>query len=282
MNYRHAFHAGNFADVVKHVCLVALLRGLSRKNSPWLYLDTHAGAGGYDLHSLPAQKTGEYRAGIALVKKATGPLPAALADYLEVVRTLTDTARRPYEHYYPGSPLLAAALARPQDRLVACELNPLEQAALGECLRGRRRCTVALQDGYQALAAYLPPRERRGLILIDPPYEDPREFSRVANALIDAQRRFATGCYALWYPLKDEGPVAGLKRQLKRAGLRRLLTVELRLTPLPQGGMLHGCGMLVMNPPWGLAEQLRQALPVLARILAPASGTATVDWLVPE
>ena len=282
MNYRHVYHAGNFADVVKHVCLVALLRGLSRKDSPWLYLDTHAGAGRYDLRSPPAQKTGEYRTGIELLKKATGSLPPALSDYLDVLRALTDTAQPPHDHYYPGSPLLAAALARPQDRLVTCELNPLEHAALDECLRGQRRCTVALQDGYQALAAYLPPRERRGLVLIDPPYEDPREFTRLAKALIDAHRRFATGCYALWYPLKDEGPLAGLKRQLKTSGLRRLLTIELRLTPLPQGGMLHGCGVLVMNPPWGFAEQMRLTLPVLAQILAPASGTAAVDWLVPE
>ena len=282
MNYRHAFHAGNFADVVKHVCLVALLRGLSRKETPWLYLDTHAGAGRYDLRSPPAQKTGEFRAGIGLLRKATGALPPALNDYLDLLRALTDAAQPPHDHDYPGSPLLAAALARPQDRLIACELNPLEHAALAECLRGRQRCTTALQDGYQALAAYLPPRERRGLTLIDPPYEDPREFTRLAQALVDAHHRFATGCYALWYPLKDEGPLAGLKRHLQSAGLRRLLTVELRLTPLPQGGILHGCGVLVMNPPWGFAEQLRQALPVLARILAPGSGTAAVDWLVPE
>jgi 23S rRNA (adenine2030-N6)-methyltransferase len=281
MNYRHAFHAGNFADVVKHVCLVALLRGLSRKDSPWLYLDTHAGAGRYDLRSPPAQRTGEYRDGIGRLWQAREPLPPALADYLAVLRTLAGDAAPPHDHY-PGSPLLATALARPRDRLIACELNPLEHAALGECLHGQRHCTVALRDGYQALAAYLPPRERRGLALIDPPYEDPREFTRLAKALIDAHRRFATGCYALWYPLRDEGPLAGLKRQLKDAGLRRLLTVELRLTPLPQGGILHGCGVLVMNPPWGFAEQLGQALPVLARILAPDSGTAAVDWLVPE
>ena len=143
MNYRHAFHAGNFADVVKHVCLVALLRGLSRKDSPWLYLDTHAGAGRYDLRSPPAQKTGEYRTGIELLKKATGSLPPALSDYLDVLRALTDTAQPPHDHYYPGSPLLAAALARPQDRLVTCELNPLEHAALDECLRGQRRCKEA-------------------------------------------------------------------------------------------------------------------------------------------
>ncbi len=277
MNYRHAFHAGNFADVMKHVCLVALLRGLSRKDSAWFYLDTHAGAGEYDLTATPAQKTGEYRDGIVRLLGATGPLPAALADYLDLVRPLLGEggARR-----YPGSPLIAAALARSQDRLVACELNPLEfdalQAACGGLIDTRQT------DGYQALKALLPPRERRGLTLIDPPYERPDEFARLAGELIAAHRRFATGVYALWYPLKDEAPVAGLKRALKAAGLRRLLAVELRLTPLPQGGILHGCGVLVLNPPWGFVEQMQAALPVLARRLAPGSGTAQVDWLVPE
>jgi 23S rRNA (adenine2030-N6)-methyltransferase len=278
MNYRHAFHAGNFADVMKHVCLVALLRGLARKDSAWFYLDTHAGAGDYDLGSAPAQKTGEYRQGIGRLLNAAGPLPPALADYLDVIRPLLgggDSPRR-----YPGSPLIAAALARQQDRLVACELNPLEfdalQAAAGGVLHAQK------SDGYQALKALLPPRERRGLTLIDPPYERPDEFTRLAGELVAAHRRFATGVFALWYPLKDEAPVAGLKRALKAAGLRRLLVTELRLTPLPTGGMLHGCGVLVLNPPWGFAEQMKAALPALARILSPDTGTATVDWLVPE
>ncbi|MGE0809376.1 MAG: 23S rRNA (adenine(2030)-N(6))-methyltransferase RlmJ [Immundisolibacter sp.] len=278
MNYRHAFHAGNFADVVKHVCLVALLRGLTRKDSAWFYLDTHAGAGDYDLTATPAQKTGEYRDGIARLLSAPGPLPAALADYLGVIRPLLGDGDSPRR--YPGSPLIAAALGRPQDRLVACELNPLEFEALQAACGGAVH--VQRTDGYQALKALLPPRERRGLTLIDPPYERPDEFTRLAGELVAAHRRFATGVYALWYPLKDEAPVAGLKRALKAAGLRRLLVTELRLTPLPTGGMLHGCGVLVLNPPWGFAEQMKAALPALARILSPDTGTATVDWLVPE
>jgi 23S rRNA (adenine2030-N6)-methyltransferase len=278
MNYRHAFHAGNFADVMKHVCLVALLRGLVRKDSAWFYLDTHAGAGDYDLTATPAQKTGEYRLGITRLLNAPGPLPPALADYLAVIRPLLgggDAVRR-----YPGSPLIAAALARPQDRLAACELNPLEFEALQAACGGAVH--VQRADGYQALKALLPPRERRGLTLIDPPYERPDEFARLAGELVAAHRRFATGVYALWYPLKDEAPVAGLKRALKAAGLRRLLTVELRLTPLPTGGILHGCGVLVLNPPWGFVEQMQTAMPALAKILSPDTGTATVDWLVPE
>lgn len=278
MNYRHAFHAGNFADVMKHVCLVALLRGLARKDSPWFYLDTHAGAGDYDLTAPPAQKTGEYRHGIARLLAAPAPLPEALADYLAVLRPLLgDGPRR-----YPGSPLIAAALARPQDRLVACELNPLEFAALGAACRGIRQISVQQSDGYQALKALLPPRERRGLVLLDPPYEQAGEFARLPRELLAAHKRFATGIYALWYPLKDEAPVAGLKRTLEAAGLRRILEVELRLTPLLQGGILHGCGMLVLNPPWGFAEQMQAAMPALAAILAPGSGAAHSRWLVPE
>jgi 23S rRNA (adenine2030-N6)-methyltransferase len=278
MNYRHAFHAGNFADVMKHVCLVALLRGLARKDSPWFYLDTHAGAGDYDLTATPAQRTGEYRQGIARLLNAPGPLPSALADYLDVIRPLLGDGNAPRR--YPGSPLIAAALARPQDRLVACELNPLEfeslQTACGGVIDTRQT------DGYQALKALLPPRERRGLTLIDPPYERPDEFTRLAGELVAAHRRFATGVFALWYPLKDEAPVAGLKRALEAAGLRRLLEVELRLTPLPQGGVLHGCGVLVLNPPWGFAEQMQAALPALAAILAPGRGEARTRWRVPE
>jgi 23S rRNA (adenine2030-N6)-methyltransferase len=278
MNYRHAFHAGNFADVMKHVCLVALLRGLSRKDSAWFYLDTHAGAGDYDLSSAPAQKTGEYRHGIGRLLRASRPLTAPLGDYLDLIAPLLGDGDSPRR--YPGSPLIAAALARPQDRLVACELNPLEfealQIACGSTIHVQR------SDGYQALKALLPPRERRGLTLIDPPYERPDEFTRLAGELVAAHRRFATGVYALWYPLKDEAPVAGLKRALKAAGLRRLLEVELRLTPLAQGGILHGCGLLVLNPPWGFDADMRLAMPPLAQILAPGTGEARIRWLVPE
>ena len=280
MNYRHAFHAGNFADVMKHVCLVALLRGLSRKDAAWCFLDTHAGAGDYDLSAPPSQKTGEYRHGIGRLWQATGRLPEALADYLAVVRPLIGNDAAPRR--YPGSPLIASALARPQDRLIACELNPLEFASLGEACHGHGPLALQQMDGYQALKAYLPPRERRGLILIDPPYEQPGELPRLPRELLAAHKRFPTGVYALWYPLKDEGPIAGLKRQLKAAGLRRMLQVELRLTPLVQGGMLHGCGMLILNPPWGFAQHMQTAMPALAAILAPGSGTGQVDWLVPE
>ena len=278
MNYRHAFHAGNFADVMKHVCLVALLRGLSRKDSPWFYLDTHAGAGDYDLTAAPAQKTGEYRHGIVRLLNAPGPLPGALADYLELIRPLLGDGGGPRR--YPGSPLIAAALARAKDRLVACELNPLEYEALHAA--SQHAIDARQIDGYQALKALLPPRERRGLVLIDPPYERPDEFARLAQEIVATHRRFATGVYALWYPLKDEAPVAGFKRALKAAGLRRVLEVELRLTPLVQGGILHGCGVLVLNPPWGFDDAMRAAMPALAAILAPGKGEAVTRWLVPE
>ena len=232
------------------------------------------------MHGEQAEKTGEYRDGIgrllSLPDSPAEPLPPALADYLAAVRPFLAQGR------YPGSPLIASALARPQDRLIACELNPLEFASLGEACHGHGPLALQQMDGYQALKAYLPPRERRGLILIDPPYEQPGELPRLPREVLAAHKRFPTGVYALWYPLKDEGPIAGLKRQLKAAGLRRMLQVELRLTPLVQGGMLHGCGMLILNPPWGFAQHMQTAMPALAAILAPGSGTGQVDWLVPE
>jgi 23S rRNA (adenine2030-N6)-methyltransferase len=280
MNYRHHFHAGGPADVFKHLVLVQLVRGLQRKPAPITYLDTHAGAGEYDLGHEMAQRTGEYTRGVARLWAAEA-LPPALADLLDLCRGVNpDGALR----VYPGSPRLVQALLRTDDRLIACELRAEEAARLQAALASRRdeRTAVHRRDGYEALGALLPPTPRRGLALIDPPYERPDEFAAALAGLQLAHARWATGCLALWYPIK--GPVAAAKLHagVLRSGLRRVLRVELRTGDERDPDVLAGSGMLVVNPPWKVDEALGAALPDLAARLADGAGSAHVDWLVGE
>ena len=265
MNYRHAFHAGNFADVVKHAVLARILVHLREKPQPFRVIDTHAGAGLYDLAGPEASRSGEWRAGIGRLNAAAlAPAAGALvAPYLDVIRALNKDAdlRR-----YPGSPLLALGLLRPQDRLIACELEPQAAAALAGNLRADKRAKAIAIDGFVALNAYVPPKERRGLVLIDPPFEDRDEFSRLAKSLEDAHRKWATGIVLAWYPRKDPNSARALATRLKRSGIPKLLRVELDL-----GGdltRLAGAGLLIVNPPWRLDEELAILLPELARVLA--------------
>lgn len=278
MNYRHIFHAGNFADVFKHAVLSLLLKSLHRKDKPFCYLDTHAGAGRYDLTSAAAQKTGEFRAGIArLWKEAPAP---ELADYLAAVRALNDgDALR----FYPGSPRIARFFLRPQDRAVLLELQPEEGARLKNEFAGDRQVTVQAQDGYAGLKAFLPPPERRGLVMIDPPYESDKEWDQVVEELRLAHARWDSGMYALWYPIKDRAPVERFQRQLVASGIRKVLLVELSPYPEDTAFRLNGCGMLVVNPPWKLEESLDALLPLLlARWRQHPGARSTHAWLVPE
>jgi 23S rRNA (adenine2030-N6)-methyltransferase len=265
MNYRHAFHAGNFADVIKHAVLARILMHLRDKPQPFRVIDTHAGAGLYDLAGSEASRSGEWRAGIGrLHGLALAPaVHALLAPYLETIAKLNNDGplRR-----YPGSPLLALSLMRPQDRLIACELEPQAAAALANNLRADKRAKAIAIDGFVAVNAYVPPKERRGLVLIDPPFEDGDEFSRLGNSLEDARRKWATGIFLAWYPRKDPRSAQALATRIKRGGIARLLRVELDL-----GGdrtRLVGAGLLVVNPPWRLEQELTVLLPELARALA--------------
>jgi 23S rRNA (adenine2030-N6)-methyltransferase len=253
LNYRHAFHAGNFADCVKHAVLVWLLRALARKPAGFAVLDTHAGIGRYDLSAGPAARTGEWRAGIGRLLGSAAP---ELADYLGLVRELG---------LYPGSPALARALLRPQDRLICCELHPEDAAALRRLFRGDAQVSVHRRDGWEALGALLPPPERRGIVLIDPPFEAPDEFARLAGGLARAQRRFAAGVKAAWYPVKGRAGAQGLAQSLKAAGIRDTVLVELHLREPLDAARLDGCGMLVVNPPFGFEAAMR---PLLAALLA--------------
>lgn len=280
MNYRHVFHAGNFADVFKHGLLSLILARLNAKDKPYVYVETHAGAGRYDLGSEPARKTGEWRDGIARLWSRAGEFPE-LTGYLNAVRAANpgDRALR----YYPGSPSIAQCMLRPTDRLLLCELAEDEAHRLYAELHADARVAVRRQDGYEALNSILPPAERRGLVLIDPPYEDPAEFSRAGSALIDAWRRWTTGVYALWYPVKDRAVVRRLHRKLTDSGIRRVLVTELGIYPEDSTHRLSGCGMLMINPPWKLDEDWGALLPRLARLLAePYEPRTVVGWLVPE
>ncbi|RAI39139.1 23S rRNA (adenine(2030)-N(6))-methyltransferase RlmJ [Rhodoplanes roseus] len=276
MNYRHAFHAGNFADVLKHAVLALVLRHLCDKPAPFRVVDTHAGAALYDLAGPEATRTGEWRDGIGRLREAVVPSAIAplLAPYLDVVAGLSsDGALR-----YPGSPLLALKLMRPQDRLTACELEPRAAAALADALGRDSRAKAIAIDGWLALKAYLPPKERRGLVVVDPPFEQPDEFSRLAHGIVNAVRKWPTGVYLIWYPVKDRRAAAGFVDTLASAGIPKLLRIELDIgahgTDANDGG-LRTTGLVLINPPWRLADELAGLLDWLASVLARGAGAGS-------
>lgn len=278
MNYRHAYHAGNFADVIKHATLALVVEHLKRKDAPFFTLDTHAGIGAYDLASIPAEKTGEWRQGILPVMEAPGH-PPELEPYLEAVRALNgDGGLR----WYPGSPALVRALLRPIDRMAAVELHPEDAEILRARFFGDRQVGIHHMDGYQALKALLPPAERRGMVLIDPPFEVRDEFDRIRKGLIQAQKRWPTGLYGIWYPIKGRAPIDRFYADLSMSGLPKTFAAELLVRPDDDPTRLNGCGLVLVNPPWKLDEALSNLLPWLAAVLAPGTGGHRLDWLVPE
>lgn len=253
MNYRHAYHAGNFADCMKHALLLWLLRALQRKEAGFLTLDTHAGIGRYDLSGDEARRTGEWQDGIGRLR--AGPADPALADYLGLVETLG---------LYPGSPAIVASLLRPQDRLICCELHPEDLAACRVSFRGNRQVAIHLRDGYEAIGAFLPPKEKRALVLIDPPYEQTDEFSRLTQALRQGVEKFPSGVYAAWYPIKHRAPVRAFHQAVADAGLRDVVAAELLLREPLEADRLNGCGLMIVNPPWKFQEEARTMLAALA------------------
>ena len=273
MNYRHAFHAGNFADVMKHVALVDAISRLKKKDKPFRVIDSHAGSGIYDLSGEQAAKTGEAASGVA--KLTDAPL---LSAYLDVVRPFAPAR-------YPGSPLIAAKLLRPGDRLVAIEKHVEDFAALEMSLSPYPTAKAIHGDGYERLAALLPPPERRGLVLIDPPYEAEDEFEQVARAFAAAYRRFATGIYMIWFPLKRRNDADALAGEIRSAGATKLLSLTLDIGRAAEAPpeRLSACGLLVVNPPFGFAEAMRDAFAVLAKQLAQGAGAVSrVEWLAGE
>jgi 23S rRNA (adenine2030-N6)-methyltransferase len=277
--YRHLFHAGNFADVFKHALLSRLLIALGGKGKPYCYLDTHAGIGRYDLAHEWAAKTREFENGIGRLWDRRD-LPEALLPYLDAVRAENPHGRL---RFYPGSPLFAMKLRRPGDRLVFTELNKTDCAELEAAVARARDVTVQCMDGYQALKAFLPPKERRGLGLIDSSFDRSREFPRLARALKAAHERWPTGIYALWYPMMGAAVVEDFARAIVRTGIRRILRLEMLVRSPRDRETVPGCGMLVVNPPWKLDAEARPLLDWLAGALAQdGAALARTDWLVPE
>jgi 23S rRNA (adenine2030-N6)-methyltransferase len=277
--YRHQFHAGNVADVFKHTVLSRLLIALGKKEKPYCVIDTHAGIGLYDLHHPWSQKTEEWRHGIGRVW-GRADAPAALKPYLDAVRA--DNADGHLQHY-PGSPGIARRLMRADDRLVLCELNKDDCAALQAVFEGVRHTAIHNQDGFSAIRAFLPPKERRGLTFIDAAFDQADEFGRVTRAIKEAHSRFATGMIAAWYPLMAPAAMHAFARSLQAIKLPKTLQIELSIYPEDWTAHIRGSGMIVVNPPYGLDKELPPLLDWLWRALSPEKqGGTHCAWLVPE
>jgi 23S rRNA (adenine2030-N6)-methyltransferase len=285
VNYSHAFHAGSFADVFKHAVLCRILHYLREKPAAFRVIDTHAGAGLYDLSSVQAARGGEWRVGIGRLMAVQASLPdpvaALLAPYFEVIGALNEPGKLTL---YPGSPALTRAWLRAQDRLVACELEPKAAVVLARNMRGDSRIQTIEVDGWTALSAQVPPPERRGLVLVDPPFEEDADFHRLSHMFALAHRKWATGIFALWYPIKGRAEADVLAKRLSRLGIAKILRAELIVSPVSNPARLNGSGLIVINPPWTLESELAALLPALVSVLErePKSGGFKLDWLAGE
>lgn len=287
MNYRHAYHAGNFADVFKHIVLTRVLLYMQRKEQALRVIDTHAGIGRYDLGGVEAGKTLEWRGGIEQVieAKAKGTVPAPvlelIAPYLDIIEAEnTGGKNNGHLRYYPGSPLLTRRLMRPQDRLSALELHPQDAKTLAALFEGDYQTRVTELNGWLALGAHLPPKEKRGLVLVDPPFEITGEFDRLVDGLVKAHRRFATGTYALWYPVKDRREVNRFINNLKETGIAKILRLELSVRAASLEERFDGTGMIVINPPYLLQEEMGKISPWLATLFGENNqGNYRIEWI---
>ncbi len=285
MNYQHAFHAGNFADVVKHAVLARILVYMNRKDAPYRFIDTHAGAGRYDFKSAEARRSPEWREGVQRLLTASPPKPVGdlLRPYVEAIG-LHDGSGAPLS--YPGSPAIAQALMRAEDRIALCETHDEERAKLVAALGRDRRLNIVGTDGYVALNAYLPPKERRGLVLLDPPFEDPGEVQRLETALAQALRKWPTGVYCVWRPIREQAADAHFLNNVAALRAPGVLRIEIDVGPAPVG--THGqrplqrAGLLVANPPHTLLDEARVFMPWLARLMArDGRGVCVCEWLTP-
>lgn len=279
MNYSHAFHAGNFADVMKHIIVTRLVEYLKKKDGAFRVIDTHAGIGRYDLTGEIASRSPEFADGIGRLLTAELPQKAKplVQPYLDVIKALNpDNMLK----YYPGSPLLVRQLFRPQDRLSALELHPEYAKRLSALFEGDVQVRVIHLDGWLALNAHVPPKEKRALVLVDPPFEEKGEFERIVDGLLKAHKKFPGGVYALWYPLKDTRAVHDFTSALRDCGIPKILRAEVSVRPASNPPKLHGTGMIIVNPPFTLEAELRILLPALALLLGdPGLGRHKLEWL---
>lgn len=278
LSYRHSFHAGNHADVVKHIVQSLILSALQQKDKPFVYHDTHSGVGRYNLTHEWSEKTGEYKQGIARLWQQS-QLPEELNSYIDAIKQLNDDAEL---RYYPGSPRIAKAHLRTQDRMVLTELHPSDYPLLEQEFHRDRQVQIYKEDGFQRLKASLPPQERRGLVLIDPPYELAHEYRDVVKAIAASYKRWATGIYAIWYPVVNRHDIDDMLEGLQGLGIRKILQIELGVNPDTNERGMTASGMIVINPPWKLESQMQTLLPWLQQAIAPVTGHWKVDWIVPE
>jgi len=283
VNYRHAFHAGNFADVFKHAILIGLIDALKAKPTPFCYIDTHAGAGRYDLRDEEARKTGEFVDGVQRLLVAAN-LPDSLRPYFDLLRAANAADANGHLNVYPGSPLIAGLTLRDSDRIALCEVQDAETAALRKLFADDKRVGVHQRDGYAALAGLVPPKERRGVVLIDPPFEaQEAEFRTIQSALADAYAHWPTGIYAIWYPIKLHRQVLRFQRWFAKQGIKKTLVAELMIDADDSPLRLNGCGMVIVNAPWQFDAWLARLLPDLERLLARSPRAShRLEWLTRE
>ena len=282
MNYKHIFHAGSFSDVFKHLVLIELLKKMLEKDTPFCVIDTHAGSGIYNLAGKDAKRTLEYQTGIEKLygSKEQNPL---LASFLDIVRHLNIQKNAKSLEWYPGSPYILSKLCRTTDRMQLCELHPDEYELLKDRLVYKKNVNLFLANGYTQLNALVPPQEKRGLVLIDPPYEEPDEFEHIEECLAKVYRKFPTGVYAIWYPIKARYPVKAFYDSIAMGPYKKALAAEFLIYPCNEPNRLNGCGMLIINPPWKIDLNIKELLPVLLKKLnCQKTGSTSVEWLKDE
>ncbi len=280
LSYRHSFHAGNHADVLKHIVLMLILENLKQKEKGFYYLDTHAGVGRYRLFGDEAEKTAEFVEGIGRLWDKTD-LPPDVQRYVDLIKKLNYGGKE--LRYYAGSPLIAAQLLRAQDRALLTELHPSDYPLLRNNFKQFENVTAKRDNGFQQLKATLPPKERRGLVLIDPPYELKEDYDLVVKAVEEGYKRFATGVYAIWYPVVLRQQTKRIIKGLEATDIRKILQIELAIRPDSDQRGMTASGMIVINPHWTLEGQMRQILPYLTQTLVPeGTGSWQVSWITPE
>lgn len=280
LSYRHSFHAGNHADVVKHIVEMLIIENLTQKEKGFYYLDTHSGVGRYRLFSQESEKTAEFEEGIARLWHRDD-LPEEVQRYVDLIKKLNYGGKE--LRYYAGSPLIAAQMLRPQDRGLLVELHPTDFPLLRNNFKEFKNISVKRDDGFQQVKATLPPKERRGLVLMDPPYEMKEDYDLVVNAIVEGYKRFATGIYAVWYPVVLRQQSKRIVKGLEASGIRKILQIELAVRPDSDQRGMTASGMIVINPPWQLEAQMKKILPYLTNVLVPeGTGSWSVNWIAPE